>query len=107
MTDSQYFQPEAEHTPGPWTHELQSGSEYIYEVMAAGYYVATAHDGAMGKSNAEANARLIAAAPDLLEALQEAAVLIEGVLMIHGTPEADSTGHKVRAAIAKTTGNAA
>ena len=52
-----------------------------------------------GEGYAEANARLIAAAPDLLYALEEALHLIETL-----TPLEGSTVRIVRAAIAKATG---
>jgi hypothetical protein len=54
------------HTPGPWTyevHELSSGfSGIVYD--AQGYCVGTDH-------LTEADARLIAAAPEMLEALRQ------------------------------------
>ena len=65
---------EQKHTPGPWN--FQPCDEYAdsFEVLCEeDYYVATTHDGVRGDSNADANARLIAAAPDLLEALIELA----------------------------------
>jgi hypothetical protein len=51
-----------------------------------------------------ANAKLIAAAPDLLEALQEVVPIIEHLLMIRGDPQPGSIGHKAREAISKATG---
>ena len=64
---------EAKHTPGPW-------HESVGEIRAAnGFCIATMeppHPAAKGKGRAEhrsyqqANARLIAAAPDLLNALK-------------------------------------
>ena len=49
------------HTPGPWT--LEGG-----KVCGNGYYIATVNS--HGTTEGRANATLIAAAPDLLEALQ-------------------------------------
>lgn len=60
------------HTPGPWEY-----AEEGYEpcVMAGDYYVATAHAGMPGDDygvgEAQANARLIAAAPDLLAVVRK------------------------------------
>ncbi len=59
---------EAEHTPGPWYAEERDPSEW---------YVTTGQDGRdiailETISNGKANARLIAAAPELLEALKVA-----------------------------------
>ena len=54
------------HTPGPWTLHVGSGREAYIEAMEGDVLIAECHDG-----EAEANARLIAAAPELLEALLE------------------------------------
>ena len=54
---------------------------------------------------AEANARLIAAAPDLLVALQQALSLIDAYRRISGG-DGDLAAATVRAAIAKATGGA-
>ena len=57
------------HTPGPWTTEnctdgivIESGEKYIADVH---YHIA----GAMSAQETQANAALIAAAPEMLEAL--------------------------------------
>lgn len=55
-----------QHSPGPWRYE--AGTQTIRSVPA-NYWIATV-DSADGMVNNEANARLIAAAPDLLEALE-------------------------------------
>ncbi|MCP1765031.1 hypothetical protein [Bradyrhizobium japonicum] len=62
---------EAKHTPGPWTvhHSMRDcvtfegrhGTENLFLENLDGYYAC----------QSEADARLIAAAPDLVEALQE------------------------------------
>jgi hypothetical protein len=63
------------HTPGTWTatidHSREAGSYPRTLIMANGYCVAKCwqKDFAVDKQEAEANARLIAAAPDLLQAL--------------------------------------
>jgi len=63
---------ETKHTPGPWSvfedKENETGIVKGYNVeSAAGEIVGC--EGICGGSNDEANARLIAAAPDLLEAV--------------------------------------
>ena len=60
------------HTTGPWNVGTGENSD---SVMAKGYFIATCHDAAGYDSDdrtIEYNAKLIAAAPDLLEALQSA-----------------------------------
>jgi hypothetical protein len=57
---------QGKHTPGPWEHD---GDEIT---STSGDYIATTAYG-VSESQAEANARLIAAAPDLLDALREIA----------------------------------
>lgn len=56
-------------TPGPWgfsESELTAGRFSIYHNGPLGYV----GDNGLGTENARANARLIAAAPDLLDALR-------------------------------------
>ena len=79
----------AKHTPGPWSiGELSPGKPYVFvdeeRTIALLYDKRTSFPQASISDNqylyegqAEANARLIAAAPDLLEAL-------EGMKRIHG-----------------------
>lgn len=60
------------HTPSPWKKEERLGATVVYSVACA-VDVATVHQGyPHGKllEERQANARLIAAAPDLLEALE-------------------------------------
>ena len=95
------------HTPGPWAHGQQGCESGWIEITAADDRnpVACATPAKPGtaeeRRDAEtrANARLIAAAPELLEALQELLASVEGVPC---GPEA-----KCRAAIAKATGESA
>ena len=58
----------AAHTPGPWMVE-PLGSDCFEVKCEFGYFIATCHDGARGDRNADVNARLIAAAPEMLDAL--------------------------------------
>lgn len=100
----------AQHTPGPWTHEGQgdiTGIEndpvdgWVGKVDLAHVYLRTV------PGRTEANARLIAAAPDLLTALT-------GLLALDADHQrgADDEGvcievRQARAAIAKAEGGAA
>lgn len=68
------------HTPGPWKFEKRSGMagrSHPFNI-SANFYSATAVDGrdqvaeiVSPREHAEANARLIAAAPELLQALKD------------------------------------
>ena len=61
----------AGHTPGPWRYERGNGSPTTGEHMIAGAkpgYLAEVRD--CGSGDVGANARLIAAAPELLAALE-------------------------------------
>lgn len=61
---------ESKHTPGPWTydedHNIESPTGRVVSVGWTGY----AGESGSGEIYEEADARLIAAAPDLLEALK-------------------------------------
>lgn len=96
------------HTPGPWSVDVGEssgpgmGSDVVrVDVMKGDRRVAgvTVRPG----SKALSNARLIAAAPDLLEALSELCDIVHG-LIEDGAPHVDSfTLQPARAAIAKAT----
>jgi hypothetical protein len=60
---------ETKHTPGPWRY--QENSDAYTHIVRAGTddYICGCGQGSDG--TCEANARLIAAAPELLEALEE------------------------------------
>ena len=88
------------HTPGPWRSERTPASAYFdWTVMAASGKGRTMQIG-IDTDNTEADARLIAAAPDLLQALQSA---LERPLRVEG----DTWWTEVRAAVAKATGEQA
>ncbi len=92
------------HTPGPWRFEEEPpyGKPVV---MAGGYYIASTYSspGQDPRSTPEANARLIASAPDLLEAL-------EGLIWLAEPHFTDKTHREhlmfCRAAIAKAKGEA-
>lgn len=82
----------SKHTKGPW---IADGAQ----IFTSDTNVAQANGYRIDRETVAANARLIAAAPELLEALEGALKLIELVMPIDG----DVT-RKARAAIAKATG---
>lgn len=108
------------HTPGPWLLRTTPTSAGLCHIVSAadwrgafiyGDGIRKGVDDALPKAQElAANARLIAAAPDLLEALQEMvagdAEAIEDAKRL-GVPFPDemlAAYHKARAAIAKATG---
>ncbi len=101
------------HTPGPWRTEREGFSTVYVEARIDGgliQEVAACGPTEAGLEQQEANASLIAAAPDLLEALKEMvagdAEAIEEAQAL-GVPfpeEMLATFKKARAAIARATG---
>lgn len=78
---------EKKHTPGPWEIKdgryIDSPSGWIADVLSyPAYRAATDND----SEEQKANARLIAAAPDLLEALK-ACELAMDTAALHGLPQ--------------------
>jgi hypothetical protein len=102
------------HTPGPWfVHPGTDGRErgHIRELKTestSGRHVAVARITYAGREygECEANARLIAAAPELLEACQEA--LTAATNVFHGdiVKEASRVRAVLRSALAKAKGEA-
>ena len=62
---------QAQHTPGPWSVEAREGMPGREVRAGATYVVAVVSTTSNDESNRLANARLIAAAPDLLAALEQ------------------------------------
>jgi hypothetical protein len=96
----------AQHTPGPWTADKLQDRD-TFNIFADGFVSAMCQVSRMENSTRStsgsetaANARLIAAAPDRLEALQD--LLLD---MQNRVRDAE-TMSKARAAIAKATGAA-
>jgi hypothetical protein len=59
----------ASHTPGPWVTDLAHGDLFV--LAGNGRFVAECHSEVASRKDIDrANARLIAAAPDMLEALR-------------------------------------
>ena len=98
-----------QHTPGPW--EVKIGTEdddwaHQWPTIEAKNYVVVGTEGIYQDFDTDmANARLIAAAPDLLEALQDLFEDdMEHVLMGDGKDDQIEAISKAKAAIAKATG---
>lgn len=103
------------HTPGPWKHYRRSSTDpdelhrfFIGQPEGNNHIIANTVK-EYESIDDEANARLIAAAPDLLDALER---LFEHTAMIHNgwgeidnTKEANSAIRDARAAIAKAKGD--
>ena len=96
----------SKHTPGPWkvrnVREVFCGNKRICHVNAASREPLSIKD---DWDVAAANARLIAAAPDLLEALLRTCAALESVS--YSDPSIASAINTARAAIAKATGEKA
>ena len=101
-----------QHTPGPWTlgnaqdcsrnHAICAGPQVIARVLGRGY-----PPGKGWSEITQANARLIAAAPQLLEALRSFIVNLNAVGENHfrkDWPDLYHCGVKARAAIKATKG---
>jgi hypothetical protein len=86
------------HTPGPWTYDAEFevifGPSPDYDTVAATFFDRP-------EDECEANARLVAAAPQLLEALQS--LLRDEKALDDDDPNLIKTREKARAAIAKAT----
>ena len=86
----------SEHTPGPWAIYVNAPSDVVIRKMSKDGYELCA---IARVSSGYANAHLIAAAPELLEALDATLKLIELVW-----PTDSDVTRKARSAIAKATG---
>ena len=95
---------EAKHTPGAWIAKREGFSTIYIEAPIGGgvtQEVAACGPTADGPAQQEANAVLIAAAPELLEALQKIA------RMDYGNPYAKACADVARESILKATGETA
>lgn len=101
----------AQHTPGPW--QIQRGVPIGFGLVAsAGLRQKIVSAEGVSDSEADANARLIAAAPDLLAALQAIEDDLSGVIsvaaidgQIERLPSLKAARDLARAAIAKAKGH--
>lgn len=98
------------HTPGPWTATNSGFAELVYagcdQTLGSGHRIAE-----MIGPNGEANARLIAAAPELLQALKELLATSQCIdsmnkkfTQVMAYTTAPELHQKCREAIAKATG---
>ncbi len=78
----------AQHTPGPWSLNEKAAHPWVVECPSD----IPGHPGTVCEVSYRPNARLIAAAPELLEALE---------FVIRGVPDTWDGVQKARAAIAK------
>ena len=98
------------HTPGPWIatqdHSLRDPSAWVvkHKTKVATSHIAQLHPVSLAPEaggDVEANARLIAATPRILEALEECLALLDSCL--DGRPRTLAIADRARAAIAKAT----
>ncbi len=93
------------HTPGPWNVNIPPHKFPIYAAHPANrfaYVATTPRDDGLTDAERDANARLIAAAPELLEALRLALVTIECLAPSHrGFDSTRSSKDVICAAISK------
>lgn len=99
-------------TPGPWKAHFEeayfvTGPDLGRVAMMMNLKGAHGLGGRRSGAEAAANCRLIAAAPDMLEALRKAVALLAGVCVHSPELEPYETYEAVSAAIAKATGCAA
>jgi hypothetical protein len=83
------------HTPGPWV-QTPWDSTAIFDAKNLRVPIAQTFPADTCKQEAEANARLVAAAPQLLEALEDCA---DALSIFHHKSEGNSAVKKARAAI--------
>ena len=93
-----------QHTPGPWTQPETKRTHNRWHVEGGGRLVAAAGGPqfAISADEADANARLIAAAPDLLEQLHWTWLMIQDAM-----PDEAEEGafDSIRDTLAKATGD--
>ena len=98
----------SKHTPGPWMAHFEeayfvTGPDLGRVAMMTNLKGAHGLGGRRSGNESAANARLIAAAPDLLDALEELSLLMDDVRNGEYTPD-HLTTQPARAAIAKAKG---
>lgn len=108
---------DAQHTPGPWTYQFNVNFDLHPRVMAKredGEMVCIASTigtkttrDKLSLEEKSTNAHLIAAAPDLLDALEDALAELSPLMMAYRAEHYDDICGKARAAIAKAKGELA
>lgn len=99
----------SKHTPGPWYHtgrEFNDVRDSDDELVAVALHLRVGQP-ERSLQEAEANARLISAAPDLLEALELMYACYADPSWISHKQQEDKIHAQVRSAIAKATGGSA
>ena len=95
-------------TPGPWTYDQTvciTGSEHLPCVVDAyGLVVAECQDDGHSEIECEANAHLIAAAPELYEALEVMVTFAERVIALHKLTDTNGICAGSRAILARARG---
>jgi hypothetical protein len=96
---------ETKHTPGPWQASENGFLRMGVRDASGAWMTYKAGEDYMGPKQLEANAKLIAAAPDLLEALEclKREVILSDVDMAYIDTHFKPWIEKARAAIAKAT----
>lgn len=99
----------AQYTPGPWVSGISGGRQVLYVASETAWICGELRNQSdMPADEAEANARLIAAAPDLLKALEALATLaVKGhsiLARLQFSAEGRELSQKVSSAIAKARG---
>lgn len=98
----------AAHTPGPWVVKFRNdGSSYISMDTIDGEHKQFDLALSVTYPSDVADARLIAAAPEMLDALRKAVVLLAGACVHSPELEPQEIYEAVSAAITKATGGAA
>jgi len=96
------------HTPGPWTVDYSDDNLHIYagDLLIGEVNGSTEHIEVRGldAEATEANAWLIAAAPDLLAALERTLARVETLNLFTERGEEAKVAEQARAAIGKATG---
>lgn len=94
---------EVKNTPGPWRTHISEGRGHLCVISDDAWICGEIHrpGGGMPRAEAEANASLIAAAPDMLAALKQAETALDYVYRGSDDLRIEQDLSAVRAAIAK------
>jgi hypothetical protein len=92
----------SEHTLGPWVYGFAGGTILIFDAKGGPTIAGIPYSDEKDLPLAENNARLIAAAPELLDALK---LCYDHCRLYYPEVEHNNVGESVRAAIAKAEGD--
>ena len=95
---------QAKHTPGPWEVFPDNNNGLFTVGIKSHDYSGTEYGIIAENIDLEANANLIAAAPELLVALESAAFALESIINLQGRAELMPHLQQAQAAIAKAKG---